>query len=311
MHTPNFEDLGDGIYCIDALYTGPGIACCYLVDGGDAWALIETGTGRSVDNILAVTDHLGLDRDALRHIVPTHVHLDHAGGAGALMQHFPEATLHIHPRGLRHLVDPSRLVASARGVYGDELFDNLYGELLPVPAERAHALEDGATLMVGSRRLHIRHTRGHADHHACYYEEVTDGWFSGDMFGVSYARQRFSSGNFLMPATTPTQFDPQLYIASVQALAAKAPRRFYLTHYSALEHQGDEAELLISQLSAYAELGERDDLDLDAIESTVLDITLEHLKQRTSTTAANDELDALRMDAKLNAQGIAWWRQQR
>ena len=311
MTTPVFEALDDGIFCIDALYTGPGIACCYLVQGGDEWALIETGTGRSVDNILAVTRHLGIDRAALRHIVPTHVHLDHAGGAGALMQQFPEAQLNVHPRGLRHLVDPTRLIDSAMGVYGEKLFRKLYGELLPVPEDRAKALEDGERLTVGTRTLTVRHTRGHADHHACYYDEQTRSWFTGDMFGVSSPHQRYPSGNFVMPATTPTQFDPNRYIASVQGLARDEPKRMYLTHYGALDLAGGEVELLVSQLSAYAELGSQEGLEPADIERAVMDVTRTHLEQRVSVTAAKEALEPLRMDARLNAQGIAWWRSRR
>ena len=181
----------------------------------------------------------------------------------------------------------------------------------PYPKIGAKALEDGERLTVGTRTLTVRHTRGHADHHACYYDEQTRSWFTGDMFGVSYPHQRYPSGNFVMPATTPTQFDPDRYIASVQGLARDEPKRMYLTHYGALDLAGGEVELLVSQLSAYAELGSQEGLEPADIERAVMDVTRTHLEQRVSVTAAKEALEPLRMDARLNAQGIAWWRSRR
>ena len=311
MTAPLFHSLDPTLHCIDALYTAPGIASLYLVEGQGEYALIETGTARSLPNILATLDALGVPADGLRYIIPTHVHLDHAGGAGALMAHFPQATLLVHPRGARHLVDPARLEASARQVYGDAVFDALYGEILPVPAERVGVLEDGSSVVLGERRLRVMHTRGHAEHHLCLFDEATGGWFSGDMFGVSYPGQRFTNGAFVMPATTPTQFDPAQYIASVRALAAANPAVMYLTHFGALPFAKDQADALCRQLQAYAALADSVGPDPERLEAGILAIAEAELARLLPAADAASSAAAFTMDAKLNAQGVAWWHQHR
>jgi len=308
MPLPIFTDLGSGVYCLDALYLDPGLACCYLLDGGDEWALIETGTAHSVDNILATLAALEVPRERVRHVIPTHVHLDHAGGAGALMPHFPEAVLRIHPRGARHMIDPARLIASARAVYGDEAFAALYGEILPVDARRVEALQNKGVLSIGDRDLEVLHTPGHADHHLCLFDRRSRGWFSGDMFGVSYANQRFPNGSFVMPATTPTQFDPATYQRSVHQLAEIEPRCFYLTHFGALPFARSQAESLHRQLDAYATLGQEGPAGAGELEEAILGIAEAELCQLTDPETARTAAARLTMDAHLNAQGLAWWR---
>lgn len=304
---PQFEQLAENLYCIDALYTAPSIACCYLLGDGEEFAMIETGTARSVDNILATLASVGIAREQLRYVIPTHVHLDHAGAAGQLMQHFPRAELLIHPRGARHMIDPDRLVASSVMVYGAELFDTLYGNILPIDESRVRQLEDHSSLRVGKRALQVRHTRGHADHHFCLYDEDTEGWFSGDMFGVSYQRQRFNAGAFVMPATTPTQFDPTLYAESIDLLVDAKPRAFYLTHYGELAFEREQAEMLKRQLHAYHDLGASGVGEAGELESQVMEITRNELAKLVADDIVAREASALAMDARLNAQGIAHW----
>ncbi|MEQ8517094.1 MAG: MBL fold metallo-hydrolase, partial [Chromatocurvus sp.] len=149
--TTPFHDLPGGITCIDADYVTPGIACFYLVGDEGEYALIETGTNNSLGNLRRALDHLDIHHEQIRYIVPTHVHLDHAGAAGLYLQEFPHARLLVHPRGLRHLIDPGRLVASSIQVYGEETFAALYGEIVAAPAARTRALEDGDAFTVGKR----------------------------------------------------------------------------------------------------------------------------------------------------------------
>ncbi|MEE4281319.1 MAG: MBL fold metallo-hydrolase [Pseudomonadales bacterium] len=309
MKAPVYHPLSENLYCIDALYTGVGLACCYLLRDGDECALIETGTANSVGNILATLEVLNIAPSQMRYIIPTHVHLDHAGGAGQLMRQFPDAELLVHPKGARHMIDPARLVASAQRVYGEALFLQLHGQILPVAASRVRTLEDDETVTIGSRRLRVKHTRGHADHHFCLYDEHTRGWFSGDMFGASYARNRYSGGSFVIPATTPTQFDPAIYQTSVRALCSVDPQQFYLTHFSALAYEPQQQERLLRQLDEYATLGQQFDGDMAALEAQVLDITRRELLHLVSSAEAEAEIATLHADSKLNAQGIAWWSQ--
>lgn len=310
MPTAVFKALPHNIYCIDALYTAPDIACCYLlVDNGEC-GLIETGTAHSVSNILATLKALGIERNQLRYVIPTHIHLDHAGGAGAIMEELPEAQLLIHPKGARHIIDPSRLIASAQQVYGPDLFHTLHGDIVPADAPRVRTVENNETIFIGRRPLHVKHTRGHAEHHFCLFDEHSNGWFSGDMFGVSYPRQRYPHGAFVMPATTPTQFDPALYQDSVRALCALAPEFFYLTHFGALPYQEAQRDQLLRQLDHYATLGRNFAGDMQSLEASVVSTALSELAILIPEDDAKAEAAALGIDATLNAQGIAWWSQQ-
>ena len=307
MPTPCYHTLGDNIVCIDALYTAPGTACCYLIGSAGEYALIETGTARSIDNILATFAALGVELSQLRYVIPTHVHLDHAGGAGQLMAMAPEATLLIHPRGARHMIDPARLVASSIAVYGEAAFAKLYGEILPISESRVRTLDDGESVQLGTRTLRVLHTRGHAEHHFCLYDELSESWFTGDMFGISYPTLRFAGNALLLPATTPTQFDPQAYITSVEALGAAHPRNCYLTHFSALPFEERHVEMLRRQLLAYAELGDSNS-SAESIVDRILALAEAEARALTDAASAAAAVAALKMDAALNAQGIIWWR---
>ena len=155
----------------------------------------------------------------------------------------------------------------------------------------------------------FRHTDGHAKHHFCVWDETTAGWFTGDMFGVSYPRQRHAKGTFVMPATTPTQFEPALYAESVDKLARSRPGFMYLTHFGALPFDDRQVELLKDQLDAYTGLGLEGPADTTALEDQVLDVTRNALERVVTPERAAEELALLRIDARLNAQGIAWWGQ--
>ncbi|KGE04393.1 MBL fold metallo-hydrolase [Pseudohaliea rubra] len=299
--------LPGGITCIDAAYVAPGIACFYLLEGDGHYALIETGTAKSLPNLRATLAALGIAREQLRYVVPTHVHLDHAGAAGLYLREFPQAELLVHPRGARHLIDPGKLTASAIGVYGEESFRELYGEIVPAPPERVRTLADGESFTVGGRRLEAIHLRGHAEHHFCLWDEATRGWFTGDMFGISYDYLRLPAGAFLLPATTPTQFDPAAYRESIHTLASRDPAWLYLTHYSALAFDPAQVALLCDQLSAYEALGDRHG---DALEAALRQCTESALATLTDAGTGASLAAKLHMDLALNAQGIAWRAQQ-
>ncbi|MEZ5568500.1 MAG: MBL fold metallo-hydrolase [Halioglobus sp.] len=302
-------DLGDDITCVDADYVAPGMACFYLLRSADEYALIETGTSRSLHNLDRLLRARGIDHAQIRYVIPTHVHLDHAGGAGAMLQRFTEAHLLIHPRGLRHMVDPTRLVAASRAVYGDELFASLYGDILPVPEARVRALADGESVSFGERRLLFRHTEGHALHHFCVWDEQSRGWFTGDMFGLCYPWCRFPDGDFLLPSTTPTQFDPVAYLASLSLLQAFSPRRMYLTHYGAIRFSAQKLQQLAAQIEAYCELAERHSSDESALQAALADDALNRIAAAGCTRGAASLAQDLEFDMQLNAQGLLAWRQ--
>lgn len=324
------ENLGKGIYCIDARYIQPGLACCYLMVEGDDVAIIEAGTAHTAVGISEALADLGLSADSVRYIIPTHVHLDHAGGAGLLMQQYPGAQLIMHPRGARHMVNPTQLIAGSKSVYGEEKFSKLYGELIPVPKERVVTMEDGEKLELNGRELEFRHTPGHAEHHFCIWDAYSDGWFSGDTFGIAYQEmgpafwaeplegepegEKLLVGNksdrFIIPTTSPVQFDPDKLIASIDLMMSYNPAKFYLTHYSVLEDPAPQADLLRAQIEDYrqiAQLLRNEPERKETIFQALKDITLARISSVQPSLDLDTMEKVLAMDLELNAQGLDVW----
>jgi glyoxylase-like metal-dependent hydrolase (beta-lactamase superfamily II) len=221
-----------GITAVDTEYLYPGHAAAHIiVDRGRA-AFVDVGTNSSVPFLLAALEQLGVARAAVDYLLLTHVHLDHAGGAGALMRELPGARALLHPRGAPHMIDPARLIEGARAVYGAEPFARMYGELLPIPAQRVQVVKDGERVALGGRTLELLHTPGHAQHHYVVVDEVHASIFSGDTFGISYRALDTENGAFITPSTVPTQFDPEQHLASVDRMLAYRPESIYLMHFS-------------------------------------------------------------------------------
>jgi glyoxylase-like metal-dependent hydrolase (beta-lactamase superfamily II) len=228
--------IAPGVILVDTGYVGPGLAASYLVRGRAAAAVVETGTALSVPRILSALAAFGIRRDEVAWVVVTHVHLDHAGGAGALLRELPEARLAVHPRGARHLVDPGKLVAGAAELYGGpEGLRRLYGEVVPAPAERVVEAPDGFSLDLGERPLRFLDAPGHARHHLVVLDRATRGIFTGDTFGLSYRWLDGPDGPFFFPTTTPVQLDPPALHASIDRIVGERPERLYLTHYGMVE----------------------------------------------------------------------------
>jgi len=315
QENPGFENLGHGIYCVDARYIQHGIACCYLMVEGDQVAIIETGTAHTAEGIAEALAELELPKEAVRYIIPTHVHLDHAGGAGLLMQQYPEAQMLIHPRGARHMVNPTQLMAGSKAVYGEEKFQQFYGELIPVPKERVISVEDGEKHELNGRALEFRHTPGHAEHHFCVWDSVSEGWFSGDTFGISYHEmgndlKKHRSDRFIIPTTSPVQFDPDKLLASIDLMMSYNPKKFYLTHYSVLENPEPQADLLRAQIEDYRQIAQllRNESEREErIHQALKDITLARLSSEQPELDLDTMGKVLAMDLDLNAQGLNIW----
>jgi glyoxylase-like metal-dependent hydrolase (beta-lactamase superfamily II) len=226
--------LGHGIWAIDTGYQRPHFDAAYLMVERGRAAFIDTGTGHSVPRLLDTLEAAGVARDAVDWVIPTHVHLDHAGGSGALMAALPHARLVVHPLGARHLIDPAKLIAGATAVYGAEEVQRSIGTVLPVSAERVLESADGMELHLADRPLRLFDTPGHARHHHCVWDERSRGLFTGDTFGLSYREFDSPQGAWLLPSTTPVQFDPPALRASFERLLALQPDCIYLTHYGRL-----------------------------------------------------------------------------
>jgi glyoxylase-like metal-dependent hydrolase (beta-lactamase superfamily II) len=299
-----------GVVAIDSGLERPRMAACYLLESDSALAVIEAGHNSAVERILTFIRRRGRRPEDVSHVIVTHVHLDHAGGAGSLMQHLPNATLVAHPRGVRHVVDPSRLVACARAVYGDEKYDATYGRLVPVSEARTVTMEDGDSLSVGNRELHFMDSPGHARHHFTIWDEHTRGWFTGDTFGISYRELDTDRGPFVFPTTTPIQFDPPALIDSIERMMERDPQFMYLTHFGRVgdtRRLADDMRICVERFVEFAHRFESDEQRTRKIEVAMMEWFIE----RARTHGARLQDGVLRKvfanDVVLNTQGIEFW----
>jgi len=299
------EALPGAIWRIDTFERGRrGRAAVYAVDGGSEIALVETGTLAGVPSLVAGLRAAGLAEDRVRWLIVTHVHLDHAGALGALAQRWPQARVWVHPRGAAHMIDPSRLEASARTVYGDA-YDRYFGHLVPVPAQRVITPEDGARLRVGERELIALHTPGHAPHHMMVEDPATRGVFTGDGAGILYSTLApWGLGDFHLPTTSPPSFDPDRMVESLRRVAARKPERLYFTHFGV----GEPAErYLVQCMVDAAEWGRlaRTWPDVDAVRQGLRSWIEARLTARGVRDLAQawDTAD-LEMDWDLDSQGL-------
>ncbi len=211
-------DQGNGVFTIDTGYQRKGLVASHLIQQGDRYAFVDVGTSSCLPVIHSVMADMGILPGQVDYVMVTHVHLDHAGAAGSLMQVLPQAQLVVHPRGARHMIDPSKLIAGATAVYGEERLTTTFGDILPVDAERVIEVGDQASLSLNGRELLFLDTPGHAKHHYCVYDERSQGFFTGDTFGLCYAPFSVNGKSFLFPTTTPVQFDPDALHASINTM---------------------------------------------------------------------------------------------
>lgn len=224
-------DYGSGIYAIDLYEEGkPFRSSAYLIKD-EQLALIETGSANSHEALMRGLGELDVKPEDLDHILVTHVHLDHSGGAGQMMQASPKAVMHAHPRAAQHLVDPSRLISGTRAVYGEHA-DEMFGPLIPIEAERVVAEDDGGHLTLGRHTLSFYHTPGHAKHHMCIYDGTSTSLFSGDMVGMRYWPE-YTGWDFVygFPTTSPVDFDPDTMLASLDRMEQLHPASIFHTHF--------------------------------------------------------------------------------
>jgi len=304
------ESAGDGIHAIDTGFHRDRFDAAWLVVERGRAAFIDTGTARAVPRLLGALDALGLSRNAVDYIIPTHVHLDHGGGVGHLAKALPQARVIVHPRGARHLVDPTDLWNSALAIYGQAQMERAYGRLEAVAAERVTTTKDAEVIELAGRPLRFLHTPGHCLHHHCIWDERSQGWFTGDNFGMAYPEFVVDGRPFIFPTTTPVQFDPAAMLDSIERLLAPAPRRMYLTHYGPIGHVPDCAQRLAAMLRETVDLA----LALpdtpgrvEVLADALLDL---HARRARAfgVQLPDDEIRALlRDDMALNAAGIVTW----
>ncbi len=299
-----------GIHTIDTGFVRPRFDAAYLIVEKGRGAFIDCGTHFAVPRLLAALDGAGITAAEVDWLILTHVHLDHAGGAGELIAQLPNARLVVHPRGARHMIDPSILWAGASAVYGEAVMEQTYGRLRPIPAERVIKATDGHVVELAGRPLSCIDTPGHAKHHLTVHDGRANVCFTGDVFGLSYRDFDTASGPFILPTTSPVQFDPAALHASIDRLVALKPEAMYLTHYGRVEHVERLAADLHQQIDAMVGLARaahgRPDRHAALMES-LTNLYMERAEAHGWSGGRDVMCQLLGMDIELNAQGLEVW----
>lgn len=307
----DWRDYGNGIIAFDAGYVRPILAAIHMIVENGRVAFVDSGSNDALHNALAALEKAGLPVSAVDYVFLTHIHLDHAGGAGAMMAAFPNARLVVHPRGARHMAEPSKLVAGVKAVYGESYVERVYGEIRPIAAERIIEAPDGTEIDLAGRNLLCLDTPGHARHHICIVDKKSGGIFTGDTFGLSYRELDVEGRQFLFPTTTPTQFEPDEMRRSVERLLSFKPEAMYLTHYGRLDEVDAQGSALLRRLDAVVALalaekgvgGTRH----ERIREAMTEYLLREIYAHGCELPEADLLAIWETDLELNAQGLGVW----
>ena len=306
--------LNDGIVAIDTEYARSLQDASHLVIEDGRAAFVDTGVKDSVPLLIAALRAQGLDVGDVDYVILTHVHLDHAGGAGRLMQELPNARCVVHRYGARHMIDPAKLVAGTEAVYGVEQTRKTYGTILPIDERRIHVPEDGDWISLNGRELQLLDTEGHARHHHVINDPASKGVFTGDSFGVSYRELDTDNGEIVFPTSTPVQFDPVEAHKAVDRIMGCEPEQLYLTHYSRVRNLERLAEQMHRGIDAYVAIAQQHEHDAGRsanIRAGLTDYYAEQLADHGYTGSRAEMLEVMDIDIELNAQGLEFWLEKR
>jgi len=304
-------DYEFGISAIDSGYQRPLFDAIHLIVEGGRAAIIDTGVNSSVPRALAALRDKGLRPEQVDYVILTHIHLDHAGGAGLLVSQLPNARLTVHPRGARHMADPSRLIASTIAVYGEKEARRSYGEIVPVPRERIIETAHESSLTLNGRKFLFFDTPGHARHHVCVLDTKSGHLFAGDTFGLSYRELDCNGRQYAFCTTSPTQFDPVAAHRSLDLILGLKPGAIYATHYSQVRDIARMGADMHRLIDAHAQLARRE-RDAGAarherLKDGVTKIVLGEAQRYGWTLPRERVLGIFAGDIELNAQGLAIW----
>lgn len=303
-------DYDDGISAIDTGFFRPCFDASHLLVENGRAAFVDVGTNHSVPLLLDALAEKSIPRAAVDFVILTHVHLDHAGGAGALMRELPNARAIVHPRGVRHMIDPSQLIAGATAVYGAEEIQRSYGALVPIAAERVITADDGYVVDLAGRELLCIDTPGHARHHLSVWDARSRAFFPGDTFGLSYREFDTDKGAFILPTTTPVQFDPGELKASIERMLSFGPQQMFLTHYSRVTDLERLARDLFEQIDAMVQIALAHATDANrhpAIMTALANLYVSRARAHGCPFSDGRVRELLAMDIELNAQGLEVW----
>ena len=300
--------VAPGVVAIDTVMAGEReLNAVYLLNGTEP-CLVETGPGADHDRLTTALDALGVGSGDLAHIVVTHIHMDHAGGAGALLERFPHALVWVHEAGARHLVDPERLVASTGRTYGQERMRSLYGVMLPVPEEHVRAVRDGDRIPLGGRSLSVLHTPGHASHHVALHDDASGAMFTGEAIG-SY----LPWASCFRPALPPPEVDIEAALASIERIVDRRPTILLTSHFGPVPNADEACARAADRIQGWAEdVRAILEADADAPEDVVTESLAMRARREFETDAGRpfepDRYDALG-SIRMNAQGLSrYWR---
>ena len=304
--------LPESVITIDSQYVQPERAAAYLIVDGDRAAFVDNNTSRAVPLLLEALATAGLAPEQVEYAIVTHVHLDHAGGTAALLEACPNAVALAHPRAVRHLVNPARLVQGVKMVYGDELFEELFGTVQPVPTDRVRAVEDGEALPLGARTLTFLHTPGHAKHHICVHDSGANATFTGDSFGVGCPSLQCGTKPFLLCSTAPSDFDAADARKTVQRILDTGAAYVCLAHFGAVADVGAAAGVLMRSIDAMEvilQAAVESDIEDDALEEFCVERVREAVDRQLADCGVpptNTGRAWLEGDIRLNAKGLAY-----
>ncbi len=310
-HIP--EKVTENIYLKDTFYLGrEKFAASYFVEDSGEIAVVETNTNHAIPGILQTILNSGFELSQIKYVILTHIHLDHAGGAGLIMSKLPDAKLIVHPRGARHMISPEKLIESVKSVYGEEEYKNLYGDIIGIPEEKVISLTGGQSVSIGRRKLTMLEAPGHAKHHNIVYDELSGSVFSGDAFGIGYPRFRYEKGDLIFPSTSPVQFDPESAVQTYKMITDLAPERILLTHFGSVENIGEIHTQLLDWIEYTTEYSSKrflegnrmEDLNEKLSEDLWGKFDKRSVELRGKPLSV-EEKDFLFLDADLNGKGAA------
>ena len=304
-------DYAFGISAIDSGYQRPRLDAIHLIVEAGRAAIVDTGVNSSVPRVLRALRDKGIDPSQVDYVILTHIHLDHAGGAGLLLSKLPNAVLTVHPRGARHIVDPARLIASTRAVYGEDAMTRTYGTIVPVPQARVIETPHGSSIKLHGREFAFFDTPGHARHHVCVLDSKSGHLFAGDTFGLSYRELDCDGRNFIFPTSSPTQFDPVAAHRSLDLIRGLNPPAIYVTHYSQVQDIARLADDMHRLVDAHEQLARREANAGAArharLTAGVTEIILGEAARYQWRLPREQVLEVFAGDIELNAQGLAIW----
>ena len=303
-------DIGNGITAVDTEYMRPMQDASHLIVHDGRGAFVDTGTNASVPLLLDALRQQELDVGDVEFVFLTHIHLDHAGGAGLLMQQLPNARCVVHPRGAPHMINPEKLIKGTEGVYGVERTREMYGDIVPIDADRVVVADDEQWLDLNGRYMQALFTEGHARHHYCLNDPASQGVFTGDSFGISYRELDTAAGEFIFPTSTPASFDPVEAHRAIDRIMSCEPVQLYLTHYSRVQNLPRLANAMHAGIDAYEKMAldcaDADDR-LAALEAAMYDYLATGLIEHGFKGGHDAMRAVLEVDVALNAAGLVAW----